>query len=492
MLTRVGEARVPVHSGATDANGPVAVAVAAVAVVVAVLAAAVVKLPRNVGGECRRLFFFPRELRALASALSASMLTRGREARVAVRPEAAHGALVPLHLPLFLEVLSRLAPGERLLASAVSRGWRAAVCEPCLWASVDLTQGASDALLRFVVRKAARQITSLRLHLCRGELSKDAAMAAVTACGGALRHLELLGTPSSFISDVNRSFINDADRVCLSKDDVDFVLHAAPGLVSFHTDVKCSFQNAQSLLAGQGQYSVVHLRRLIVPDCFGQEVSLLTHAIRQHSSLRELGLSNTRLGTSGALGALVDAAIECGLTGLRFSNCAMGPTFCPHSAVHLARLLRDAPRLSTLLIDTDSIFDPTSTSVLAAALRASPSLTHLCLDFHGLWMDTFASSVLLDALVGHPTLQDITFANNGIPWNDPQKTVGSFLARLVAANSPSLRTLSLYNCYACEDVLRPLFEALQSNTFLRELSLWRHGLSEPYLSAPFARDVLLP
>ena len=68
------------------------------------------------------------------------MLTCKRKARVAVRPEAAHAALPPLPLTCVLDVLSRLAPGERLLSSAVSRACRAAVCEPSLWVSVDLTR----------------------------------------------------------------------------------------------------------------------------------------------------------------------------------------------------------------------------------------------------------------------------------------------------------------------------------------------------------------
>ena len=97
------------------------------------------------------------------------MLTRGRKARVAVRPEAVHAALPPLPLPCVLDVLSRLAPGERLLSSAVSRAWRAAVCELTLCASVDLTpeaafpHTASDALLAAVVTKTAGRLISLRL-----------------------------------------------------------------------------------------------------------------------------------------------------------------------------------------------------------------------------------------------------------------------------------------------------------------------------------------
>ena len=116
--------------------------------------------------------------------------------------------------------------------------------------------------------------------------------------------------------------------MCLLKNEVDGVLRAAPSLVSFLTDMVCSFENARPLLAGQGQYSVVHLRRLIVTDCSRQMVSVLERDIRQHPSLQELGLSsNARLdapaalNTPAALDALVDAVIACGLTGLRFSRC---------------------------------------------------------------------------------------------------------------------------------------------------------------------------
>ena len=69
------------------------------------------------------------------------MLTSGGKAHKAACLEAAHAALLALPLPCFLDILSRLAPGELLLSSAVCRAWRAAVCEPSLCVSVDLTQG---------------------------------------------------------------------------------------------------------------------------------------------------------------------------------------------------------------------------------------------------------------------------------------------------------------------------------------------------------------
>lgn len=61
------------------------------------------------------------------------------------------------------------------------------------------------------------------------------------------------------------------------------------------------------------------------------------------------------------------------------------------------------------------------------------------------------------------------------------------LAQLVAANTPSLHQLSLAFCHAGDDVLRPVFAALASNTSLRTLFVQHNKIS-----TPFARDVMLP
>ena len=408
------------------------------------------------------------------------MLPRGREAGVAVRREAAHAAPPPLPLACFVDVLSLLAPGERLLASAVSRAWRDAVCQPCACTSIDFTCASphrvSDALLAAVVRKAAGRITNLRLRLCQGAEAKNAALAAVVlANSGALRRLELLGAPPSISSDF---------LACLWKEAVDSVLHAAPSLVSFHTDVRCIFHNAQLLLAARGQYSVVHLRQLVVDYGSDAEVILLARDIRQHPSLREVGFFHTRFDTPVALGELVDVAIACGLTGLQFAACAMGP----QSGTHLARLLRDAPRMSSLLIEANDNFDAACIPAFAAALSASSSLTVLRLEGVGMWRHVGIGTMLVDAFIGHSTLREISLESNPHHLhNDPQNLVSASLARLVAANSKSLQTVSFGYCFAGDGMLRPIFEALPSNTFLRNLSLRHIGLL-----APFARDVVLP
>ena len=250
------------------------------------------------------------------------MLTR-RKARVAVRPEAAHAALPALPLPCVLDVLSRLPPGERLLCMAVSRAWRAAVCQPSLCASVDLTREfvaphtASDALLATVVSKAAGQMRSLKLCLRRGGVSTAAVLAAVMANARALRRLDVQGLPLT---------ANDYSMKSMSKGDVDILWRAAPSLLSFATDVWCAFQDAQALLAGQKQYSVVHVRRLFLVRCSHEETMLLGPALRLLSSLQELGLKDTLLDTAAVLGALVDAAIACGLTGLFLGGWCTGST----------------------------------------------------------------------------------------------------------------------------------------------------------------------
>ena len=104
-----------------------------------------------------------------------------------------------------------------------------------------------------------------------------------------------------------------------------------------------------------------------------------------------------------------------------------------------------------------------------------------------MWDHEGVGIVLVDALVGHPTLQEISLESNWIHFDDPQNTVGACWARLVAANSSSLHTLSFAICLAGDEVLRPVFTALGRNTFLRTLLLHENTLTDP-----FARDVVLP
>ena len=433
------------------------------------------------------------------------MPTTGREASEAAHPEAAQEEPPPVPDPsiydvLSLGVLSRLAPGERLLSSAVSRGWHGAVCEPSLWASVDLTREAashhvvSDVLLAAVVTKAAGRMTSLRLCPFWGGVSTAAALTAVQANAGARRHLDLRSTPL-------HAARQDEDCLYLVKDEVDNVLHSATGLLSFEADVKCCFKDARTLLAGHGQYSVVRLRRLFVDeggprpaDYQPAEGTQLAHDIRLHPSLQELGMERFSLHNAADLGAIVDAAIACGLTGFSFVDCVFGPN--AQSATQFIRLLRDAPHLLTLLIEDLSnggsacLFDAIHGPTLAAALRAS-SLTVLRLVDVGVsdfWWDG-VGKVLIEALVGHQTLQELSLEENTLQHYNRQKGVGACLGQLVTANSPSLHTLSLTYNDADEYLMKPNFAGLASNTFLHTLLLDNNDFSQHFAHQVVLRSV---
>lgn len=142
----------------------------------------------------------------------------------------------------------------------------------------------------------------------------------------------------------------------------------------------------------------------------------------------------------------MDAVISLDLTTFYLSNCRLHE----HSATQFARLLLGAPRLTALLIRIeDHLFDPASVPAFAAALRASSLTKFRCESVH-LWRLDGVGSSLVDALVGHLTLRELSLAYNACGPN-----AAACLARLVAANSPSLHTLSLAYSFARDVDMQP-------------------------------------
>jgi hypothetical protein len=83
---------------------------------------------------------------------------------------------------------------------------------------------------------------------------------------------------------------------------------------------------------------------------------------------------------------------------------------------------------------------------------------------------------VIDALVGHPTLQTLL-----LYWNEASQqnrgAVGEALGRLVAANS-ALQSLDVDYCRLGDDALRPLFAAVAQSTRLRELTCTGNDISQ--------------
>ena len=173
----------------------------------------------------------------------------------------------------------------------------------------------------------------------------------------------------------------------------------------------------------------------------------------------------TMVDTPAVLGALVDAAIACGLTSLRFCECELGP----QSATHIARLLRKAPLSMLSIVGQFTRFGCSPTCVVAHHVALG---SRWAVGRRRHWQRA-----------GEPTLQEISLDSNQIGFDDPHNTVGACLSKLVTANSPSLHTLSLEYCKAGDDVLFPVLAALASNTTLRTVLL--HGNE---VSAPFVRQ----
>ena len=416
---------------------------------------------------------------------------------------------LPLHC--VLDVLSRLSPRERLLAMAVSRSWRAAVCSPLLWKDVDLTSAAetrrvNDALLAAVVEKAAGTLEQLSVTV-RFEGDEDNAEAmlpreaapdgrsvsvaavrdAVQHAGAFLSHLAVFCPPLKL-----------SPPYCPPPGVVHSLLDAASeSLISLYSDAEGSPSEVQAMLrtTRDPPFGKLCLRRLLIRGNLEEEdaatfIPLLT-GLAGHSSLKELVLRGKFLLTFAVVGSLVDVVIANGITALRLEWCALEPP----SMVHIARLVT-LGQLNYLYICLGNVVDlpllnmadeRASCEAFCAALRSNTSITTLALIDVVLWVDTAAGEAIITALFGHPSIRNLSFHSNVVVEADEQIAVGTILARLLIADSQCLHLLDLAWCALGDDGMRPIVDALRSNTHLLDFFCSHNGLTPL-----FARDVLSP
>ena len=175
-----------------------------------------------------------------------------------------------LPVPLLHDILFRLPVDQRLLLSAVSRGFRAAVSATVLWQDVDLSRGSGvralsmGRLLRAVTAKAAGTMVSLRVTDLFNEndrLFLTAVCDAVKANSASLRRLSLFGC--------NDAFPSHEDAVALNIGQVNGLLAAAPRLDFLETDVWCHASTARHLLCNEHPYGVLRARRVCVGGAWG-------------------------------------------------------------------------------------------------------------------------------------------------------------------------------------------------------------------------------
>jgi hypothetical protein len=387
-------------------------------------------------------------------------------------------------------VFALLPADTRLLCRGVCRSWRATLSEARFWAALDLSAAArlargdaTSALLRAAAARAAGRLATLDISGC-----------------GRIRHealLRVVGANASMLRDVFMVCGDDHRAAAATVPQLEALLQAGPQLRALHVDAACaSVAEALPLLTGAappwqrgGPLRVRSLSVAVTDADAGASIRALADALPAHAPLEELRLLRAPLDQPGALGAVVDACVEChSLRSLRLDATRLGADAAPQ----LARLLRAGTRLRNLHLEVDALrpvkplLDDAGAALIADALRANATLTSLRLVGVALFPTPDAAATLLGALVGHPSLQLLVLwgahANAATALS-----AGGAVAALLAANAPALEALVVSRCGLGEAGLRPLLAALPANTHLRSLELEHEAFSEA-----FARSDLLP
>ena len=208
-------------------------------------------------------------------------------------------------------------------------------------------------------------------------------------------------------------------------------------------------------------------------------VLALAAAVAAHEPLKGLILRELKL--APGLNALMDAAAERRISRLTIG---LGCFQDAESVPALARLLR-RNSLTKLEVFCDG-FAPESSQELWSALRACSNLTLLRFRLRppgGASRDVVTG--LLDAAATLPALAELDLWDSNV---QDKVATGRALGALLAADSPSLRTLRLNSCRLGDQGLTPLLIGVAANMHLRVLEC----CDENQLSAAFERERVVP
>jgi hypothetical protein len=373
-------------------------------------------------------------------------------------------------------VFKKIPADSRARAALVCRTWRDAIAEPAVWTQIDLsrergiTVEVTDAVLRGATARARGQLTVLVLGARR--FSIDALVEVLTAQQGTLRKLYW--------------FSEAPDYDYLAFDYVEQLLRAVPQLPSFFADVGVtSVVDAARMLRCDSPFQALRVHAMLIEgrtiETSDADMLLLAAAIKDHSALQEMYMNDISLRTPAVFDAVAAAVAACGLSAAGFTRAHLSPASLPT----LVRLLQ-AGKLTYLAIHNggEVLFDAGGSAQIADAIMALGSLQRLFLTGAELWKDRVAIAAIMRAVTRHQGLQHLTFQSD-TPVD--QAAAGAALCELCAADSPSLRSLTI-RCFLLGDAgMRPLLSALANTRHLRTLDCINTGMSEE-----FARDVFLP
>jgi len=145
------------------------------------------------------------------------------------------------------------------------------------------------------------------------------------------------------------------------------------------------------------------------------------------------------------------------LTALDVKNLRRGGLFEDQNTLPAFCESLRAARLSTLSLDTCSLFNP-------------------------LW----SGLSILSSCTAHSSLKELDLSGNVLESDEDRTVAGILLAQILSA-TPALQTLSVSFCSLYDAGMRPLFAAVARSTTLRQLVCYVSGVS-----TECARDCILP
>jgi hypothetical protein len=403
--------------------------------------------------------------------------------------ECCHEALLPL--AMLLCVLALVPVDSRLRCAEVCRGWRIAVADRRLWLRLDLshTSGVgyamSDALLCAAAARAAGGRQALDLTGCNKRRCNKkqlvgfaAVMAAVTANARTLRELRLC------------DFRGEEDETTLNAEDISVLLAVATQLQVLDVEARVRLgDDARRMLRGEPPFGPLRLRNIyasFMDEYDDANFLALLADVESHTWTTGLQIYDAWLDNPVALDAVVDLALARRFTAVSLLRCWLSPASVPA----LARLLGSSA-LKELVLCSDNdvpqrrpVEDANSAAQLAAALRANSTLQRLQLDQINLWGEPGAATILLRALMSHPSVRELSLAGNEV--DDKSRAVAGAMVCALLANTP-LRLLKLDYCNFRDEGLGPVVDALVHNTHLTHLDIGDNNRS-----TAFMRDRLLP
>jgi hypothetical protein len=337
---------------------------------------------------------------------------------------------------------------------------------------LDLSPGSgvrvrSEAMLRAASARAGGQLRALDVSECE-QLSCEVLFVVARENGASLTELRAWGSFSLSLGALRR------------------LLAAAPLLRMLECDAYGypRWGGFLSLLRNEPPFEAVSLRAITTARqrAAGQpdDAATLVEAVASHETLSQLRLRGVPL-NGPPLDALVQLAISRPFSQCHLEYCRM----TGESLSSLTRLLRDGSLEDFSCLSNYHMFTGQHVAAFCLALR-SCKLNSLDLSATRFFDSLPDGLAVLDALIGHQTLQTLALSSN-LPSEENKRTVGEALGRLVAADS-ALQSLNVSSCELGDDGLRPLFAAVAQSTRLLKLNCGYNYM----ISFEFARDVVLP